>query len=79
MAVFDNGATFHALADFPGYTGFVTVKFSVDNTPMDPVSPAPSVTALEIAEAISALAEAKGYPPLVFRGPQAEADLNPAS
>ncbi|MCM2389604.1 hypothetical protein [Streptomyces albipurpureus] len=77
MAVFDEGTKFRAMVDFPGNTGFVEVEFSVTNNPMDQTNPAPAVTALEIAQAISAKAVAKGYPPLVFRGPQAAADLNP--
>lgn len=73
--VFDDGTLFRALADYSGETGWIEVDFAVRNNPLSPSTP--EVSALEIAEAISAVVEAKGYPPLVFRGPQAVAELNP--
>ncbi|MFI1018985.1 hypothetical protein [Streptomyces sp. NPDC020965] len=79
MAVFDEGTTFRAIADFPSTTGdrgFFEVEFSIRNTTTGE-NPAPKVSQLEIAQAISALAQSKGYGPVVFRGSQASAQLHP--
>lgn len=76
MVAFDNGTLFRTIADYPpGERGWIEVEFRVRNQQFD--SSIPTLPPVEVAEAISALAESKGYPPLIFRGPQAEADLNP--
>ncbi|MFH8614575.1 hypothetical protein ACH4E8_05770 [Streptomyces sp. NPDC017979] len=77
MAVFDDGTHFRANSDHthPNTPGFVVFTFSVTHTPMDPATP--RITELEIANAISAIAQAKGYTKPVFSGPQATAQLNP--
>ncbi|QDY78366.1 hypothetical protein [Streptomyces qinzhouensis] len=75
MAVFSEGTTFRGMADYPGGNdGYVTLTFSVDNTITTPVS---TLTPLEIANAISAAAQAKGYPKIVFSGPPAPVQVNP--
>ncbi|MGV9315496.1 hypothetical protein ACWDR0_25430 [Streptomyces sp. NPDC003691] len=77
MAVFDDGTTFRATAEYgtgvdPGWVG---VTFSVSNNLQLPGVPA--VTALEVANALNALVQGKGYQKLFFTGPQAQATLNP--
>ncbi|MFJ8231907.1 hypothetical protein ACIQ9E_18405 [Streptomyces sp. NPDC094448] len=75
MAVFANGTTFRGLADYPGGNdGGVILSFTLDNHLTTPVS---ALTPQEIANAISAAAQAKGYPRIVFSGPQIPADVNP--
>ncbi|MEW1546815.1 hypothetical protein [Streptomyces tsukubensis] len=77
MAVFDDGTTFRATAEYdtgidPGWIG---VTFSITNNNQLPG--VPQVTALEVAQAINTLIQGKGYRKLSFTGPQSVATLNP--
>ncbi|AZK95772.1 MULTISPECIES: hypothetical protein [Streptomyces] len=75
MAVFPEGTTFRGAADYPGGNdGYVILTFTLDNTATTPIS---TLTPLEIANAISAAAQAKGYPKIVFSGPPMPVEVNP--
>ena len=78
---FPNGTEFRTITAImdPGsgeQLGSVELHFTVNDNPTSGSYPA--VTSLEIAEAISGLYAARGWPHMLFSGRQAEAPLNPA-
>ncbi|MGV9315495.1 hypothetical protein ACWDR0_25425 [Streptomyces sp. NPDC003691] len=74
MAVFGNGTTFTGTSTYPGGNqGAVTVSFSLSNED----NPANRVSPVDIANAISAVIQAQGYPRLVVKGSPVPEPLNP--
>lgn len=81
---FPNATVFRTVAAIldPGngeQLGSIALSFTIEDIPSSGNYPDVAVTPLEVAEAIDALYQAKGWPHLLFSGRQSEAPLNPAA
>ncbi|MGW8883814.1 hypothetical protein [Streptomyces sp. NPDC055749] len=74
-AEFSPGSKFEASAS-TGDDLMMEMTFSVRVDWPNGYPSAYEITPLEVAEALSAIAESKGWPPLTFYGPQPPAPLN---
>lgn len=74
--VFDEGTLFEGYAVHPD-GDMLWMSFSVTNASNGTTPTAKAVTPLEIAEALSIIAEAKGHPPIEFLGRPVRVPLNP--
>ncbi|MFD3922319.1 hypothetical protein [Streptomyces sp. NPDC058595] len=70
---FDNGTEFTGRTSIGPVDASMTLTFSLQ---IDEAPPANRITALEVAEALSELAEARGWPPVTFYGTPPPAPLN---
>ncbi|MEU9602835.1 hypothetical protein [Streptomyces sp. NPDC048057] len=66
------GNTMHTNPNTPGTINFT---FTIVDMPMEPTTP--RVTPLEVANAITAIAQAKGYEKVLFTGPGPRLPVNP--
>lgn len=73
---FDPGTEFTAQANASGSDLMMDLTFSVRVDRPNGVPSAQEITPMEIAEALSALAEAKGWPPITFYGTPPPVPLN---
>ncbi|MCX4679835.1 hypothetical protein OG413_31920 [Streptomyces sp. NBC_01433] len=73
---FDPGTEFAAQANAADSDLMMEMTFSVRVDRPNGVPSAQEITPLEIAEALSALAEAKGWPPITFYGTPPRVPLN---
>ncbi|MCX4966676.1 hypothetical protein OHA98_17870 [Streptomyces sp. NBC_00654] len=73
---FSPGSKFEASSSMAGSDLMMEMTFSVRVDWPNGYPSAHDITPLEIANALSAIAEAKGWPPLTFYGPQPPAPLN---
>ncbi|WP_405608019.1 twin-arginine translocation signal domain-containing protein [Streptomyces sp. NBC_01511] len=70
---FQYGTEFKGRTDIGPIDAALTLTFTLQTT----AAPAANdVTALEVAEALSALAESRGWPPITFYGTPVQAPLN---
>lgn len=73
---FSPGSKFEANASMAESDLMMEMSFSVRVDWPNGYPSAQDITPLEVANALSAIAESKGWPPLTFYGPQPPAPLN---
>lgn len=73
--VFEGGTKFEGFS--MNGNDMLWMTFSVSQAPGGATPTAPEITPLEIAEALSAIAEAKGFQSITFMGHPARTALNP--